>query len=114
MRHSGSPTAFQKLATCWSLVCGTLGKVYVITGDDEFYFKDGNIIWFKPVEAFRREFLRQLYLTPAVMKQITDASAGTTVGTYTISGASEDRNSRSHLSPNKPPSPLCSRTWTRS
>jgi hypothetical protein len=26
---------------------GTLGKVYVVPDDREFYFKDGNIIWFK-------------------------------------------------------------------
>jgi type I restriction enzyme, S subunit len=31
--------------------------------------------------------LRQLFLTPLLVKQITDSSAGTTVGTYTISGA---------------------------
>ena len=66
---------------------GTLGKVYVVTGDHEFYFKDGNIIWFKIRGSVSPEFLRQLFLTKVVMKQITDAAAGTTVGTYTISGA---------------------------
>ncbi|MBL8871092.1 MAG: restriction endonuclease subunit S [Planctomycetaceae bacterium] len=68
---------------------GTLGKVYVVTGDHDFYFKDGNIIWFKIRGSISPEFLRQLYLTKVVLKQITDASAGTTVGTYTISGAKE-------------------------
>jgi type I restriction enzyme S subunit len=66
---------------------GTLGKVYVVRDEQEFYFKDGNIIWFKIRGKVSAEFLRQLYLTKVVMKQITDASAGTTVGTYTISGA---------------------------
>jgi type I restriction enzyme S subunit len=66
---------------------GTLGKVYVVRNEEEFYFKDGNIIWFKIRGAVSAEFLRQLYLTKVVMKQITDGSAGTTVGTYTISGA---------------------------
>ncbi|WP_243366085.1 restriction endonuclease subunit S [Fundidesulfovibrio soli] len=66
---------------------GTLGKVFTVTDDKEFYFKDGNIIWFKIGGKVSVEFLRQLYLTTIVMKQITDASAGTTVGTYTISGA---------------------------
>lgn len=66
---------------------GTLGKVYVVTGDEKFYFKDGNIIWFKIRGSVSSEFLRQLYLTKEVMRQITDGSAGTTVGTYTISGA---------------------------
>jgi type I restriction enzyme S subunit len=66
---------------------GTLGKVYVVPDDREFYFKDGNIIWFKTAGAIDAAYLRQLYLTPMVVKQIADSSAGTTVGTYTISGA---------------------------
>jgi len=66
---------------------GTLGKVYVVPDDLEFYFKDGNIIWFKITGTISPAYLRQLYLTPAVVKQINDGSAGTTVGTYTISGA---------------------------
>lgn len=66
---------------------GTLGKVYVVAGDHEFYFKDGNIIWFKIAGSVLSEFLRQLYLTPLITKQIADGAAGTTVGTYTISGA---------------------------
>jgi type I restriction enzyme S subunit len=68
---------------------GTLGKVYVVRNEEEFYFKDGNVIWFKIRGAVSPEFLRQLYLTKVVMKQITDAAAGTTVGTYTISGANK-------------------------
>jgi len=70
---------------------GTLGKVYVVADEQEFYFKDGNIIWFKIGGKVSAEFLRQLYLTKVVMKQITDASAGTTVGTYTISGAKKTK-----------------------
>ena len=66
---------------------GTLGKTYVISDNHEFYFKDGNVIWFKIAGTVCTEFLRQLYLTPFVIKQIANASAGTTVGTYTISGA---------------------------
>lgn len=66
---------------------GTLGKVYVVPSDHEFYFKDGNIIWFKIAGKVNSNFLRQLYLTRLITKQIEDASAGTTVGTYTITGA---------------------------
>jgi type I restriction enzyme S subunit len=70
---------------------GTLGKTYVVSGDHDFYFKDGNIIWFKIGDSLSSEFLRQLYLTPVVIKQIADGSGGTTVGTYTISGAKKTR-----------------------
>ncbi|AQQ70755.1 Type I restriction modification DNA specificity domain protein [Limihaloglobus sulfuriphilus] len=66
---------------------GTLGKTYVALGDHEFYFKDGNIIWFKNSGKVSADYLKQLYLTKLITKQIEDASAGTTVGTYTITGA---------------------------
>jgi len=66
---------------------GTLGKTYVVSGDHEFYFKDGNIIWFKISGKVDADFLKQLYLTKLITKQIEDGSAGTTVGTYTITGA---------------------------
>lgn len=79
----GVPQIYDMLVTG----VGTLGKVYVIPNNHEFYFKDGNIIWFKISGKVNPYFLRQLYLTKTVIKQIEDASAGTTVGTYTISGA---------------------------
>jgi type I restriction enzyme S subunit len=82
-RAYGVPTAGDMLVTG----VGTLGKVYVVTGNHEFYFKDGNIIWFKIAGSVSPEFLRQLYLMPLITKQISGGSAGTTVGTYTISGA---------------------------
>jgi type I restriction enzyme S subunit len=66
---------------------GTLGKTYVVTDEREFYFKDGNIIWFKIRGRLWPEFLRQLFLTERAMRQIADAAAGTTVGTYTIAAA---------------------------
>lgn len=66
---------------------GTLGKVYVVADDRKFYFKDGNIIWFRIGGRVSAEFLRQLYRTELITKQISDGSAGTTVGTYTITGA---------------------------
>lgn len=70
---------------------GTLGKVYVVDGENEFYFKDGNIIWFKIGSNVCAMFLKQLYLTPLIKKQIFDSAAGTTVGTYTISGAKKTK-----------------------
>lgn len=66
---------------------GTLGKVYVASDEREFYFKDGNIIWFKIGGRMSAEFLRQLYLTETILKQVAEGGAGTTVGTYTISAA---------------------------
>ena len=70
---------------------GTLGKTYVVRPGDEFYFKDGNIIWLKASRTVDSEFLRQLFLTPLVQSQISEGSAGTTVGTYTITNAKQTR-----------------------
>ncbi len=66
---------------------GTLGKVYLVKDSKPFYFKDGNIIWFKINRSVDSEYLKQLYFTKFIEKQIDDASGKTTVGTYTISGA---------------------------
>jgi type I restriction enzyme S subunit len=66
---------------------GTVGKLYVVPDDSPFYFKDGNIIWFKVAGKVNAGFLKQLYKTPLVVKQIGDGSTGTTVGTYTITAA---------------------------
>jgi type I restriction enzyme, S subunit len=70
---------------------GTLGKVYVVPDEKAFYFKDGNIIWFKIGESLNAEYLKQLYNTRIIKKQIKDDSSGTTVGTYTISGAQKTK-----------------------
>lgn len=66
---------------------GTLGKAYVVRAGDEFYFKDGNIIWLKASLTVSSQFLKQMFLTPMVMGQVVGNSAGTTVGTYTITNA---------------------------
>ncbi|WP_298255318.1 restriction endonuclease subunit S [uncultured Arthrobacter sp.] len=66
---------------------GTLGKTYVVKPGDEFYFKDGNILWLKRSETVDSNFLKFLYSTPLVERQISDGSSGTTVGTYTITNA---------------------------
>jgi len=66
---------------------GTLGKVYVVPDETAFYFKDGNIIWFKVKGKLNSYFLKQLYYTPLIEYQISEFSAGSTVGTYTITGA---------------------------
>jgi len=68
---------------------GTLGKTYVVRNEKEFYFKDGNIIWFKMAGKVSADFVDQMFKSPIVKKQIENSSAGTTVGTYTITGANK-------------------------
>lgn len=82
-RTHGVPQAGDMLVTG----VGTLGKVFVVKDESKFYFKDGNIIWFKTAGKVSSEFLRQVFLTDYMIKQISGNSVGTTVGTYTISNA---------------------------
>lgn len=66
---------------------GTLGKVYVVKASDRFYFKDGNIIWLKWKGASCSIFIKQLYDTPYLQRQVHNNADGSTVGTYTITNA---------------------------
>lgn len=37
---------------------GTIGEVYVVETKDEFYFKDGNVLWFKDFNSINPHFLK--------------------------------------------------------
>lgn len=82
-RQYGVPQAGDVLVTG----VGTLGRLYVVRSNDSpFYFKDGNIIWFKN-KGYNSVLLSYLFQTDSVISQITDNSGGSTVGTYTIQNA---------------------------
>lgn len=66
---------------------GTIGVPYVIESHEKFYFKDGNVIWFKNRGLFIPRFIFYLYKSMFMDKQIHDMASGTTVDTYTIINA---------------------------
>lgn len=67
---------------------GTIGRMYVVKASDKFYFKDGNIIWFKVINNVAdSQFIKQLFQSPIIKKQIEGNASITTVGTYTIDSA---------------------------
>ena len=66
---------------------GTLGKVYRVTDNHPFYFKDGNIIWFKSKGEADSRYVEQLFVSGLLDDQIFDTAGGSTVGTYTITSA---------------------------
>ena len=68
---------------------GTIGRLYVVKAEDKFYFKDGNIIWFKNMGIANSQFVKQLFKSHVVKKQIEDNASITTVGTYTIESANK-------------------------
>lgn len=66
---------------------GTVGIVYRIVDKKEFYFKDGNIIWFKSKGLASSAFIEQLYKSPVTKNKLLGSSPITTVATYTIDAA---------------------------
>ncbi|HOE18424.1 MAG TPA: N-6 DNA methylase [Syntrophorhabdaceae bacterium] len=78
----GAPQAGDMMVTG----VGTLGVCYVVRTGDRFYFKDGNIIWLKKRTDNDTDFVRHLFETDHVKRQILQ-TAGATVGTFTIINA---------------------------
>ena len=68
---------------------GTLGKVYVVKDTDQFYFKDGNIIWLQWNGKCCSNYIKHLYDTPLLQRQVHENAGGSTVGTYTITNAKD-------------------------
>ena len=66
---------------------GTIGVPYIVNSEEKFYFKDGNIIWFKNKGLFLPEYIYFLYKSLFMDNQIHEMSSGTTVDTYTIINA---------------------------
>lgn len=66
---------------------GTIGVPYVINENKKFYFKDGNIIWFRNLGLFHPKYVYFLYKSAFIDNQIHQMASGTTVDTYTIINA---------------------------
>jgi len=66
---------------------GTIGVPYVVSDNEKFYFKDGNIIWFKDKGVVNAQYIYYLYKSNFMTNQIYGLSSGTTVDTYTINNA---------------------------
>lgn len=62
---------------------GTLGIPYVV-GDEEFYFKDGNLTWFKDFTNLEVHFLYYWFLSPMGQAQIDAKAIGSTQKALTI------------------------------
>ncbi len=62
---------------------GTLGVCYVVKENDRFYFKDGNILWFKSKKETNPFFVNFAFKSNFLRQQIDNCN-GATVGTFTI------------------------------
>jgi type I restriction enzyme S subunit len=61
---------------------GTIGEIYVVKNDDEFYFKDGNILWFKNFNSVDPYFLK--FVLTSFVEQINKLSKGSAYNALTI------------------------------
>ncbi len=62
---------------------GTLGICYIVKEGDRFYFKDGNILWFKSKEGTNPYYVNYAFKSNYLRQQIENCN-GATVGTFTI------------------------------
>lgn len=53
---------------------GTIGEIYVIDTDEEFYFKDGNVLWVKDLKEVQPEFLK--YVLMSFVNELNELSLG--------------------------------------
>lgn len=63
---------------------GTLGKTYIVTKNDKFYYKDASVICFENYAKLSPKYIKMLMETPLMNYQIKSNSAGTTVATLTM------------------------------
>lgn len=42
---------------------GTIGEIYVVEGDEDFYFKDGNVLWLKGFTTINPYFLKYVLIS---------------------------------------------------
>ena len=76
----GAPTAGDLLLTS----VGTLGVPYLVTDGDEFYFKDGNLIWFRNFDGLNSKFFYYWIQSRAGRIQLAKCTIGTSQAAYTI------------------------------
>ncbi len=63
---------------------GTIGKAWLVDTDDNFYFKDGNVIWLEDRGLCNPKFIYYLFKNDKFQQTIKDNASVGTVGTFTI------------------------------
>lgn len=66
----GAPQAGDIMVTA----IGTIGQIYVVQDEDEFYFKDGNVLWLKEIHSVSPSFLR--YSLKSFVEELNRLSHG--------------------------------------
>ncbi len=76
----GAPIAGDLLLTS----VGTLGSPYVVRAGEEFYFKDGNLTWFRKLKRLDSKYLYYWLLSPHGRAELKKCTIGSSQSAYTI------------------------------
>jgi type I restriction enzyme S subunit len=68
---------------------GTLGSTYIVKKDDKFYFKDGNLTWFKNFKDLNSHYLQYWLESPEGKGQLRKSEIGSSQSAYTIANLKE-------------------------
>lgn len=68
---------------------GTLGIPYLVSSNEEFYFKDGNLTWFRNFNGINNRFLYYWFLSDYAKEQINGRYIGSTQKALTISALND-------------------------
>lgn len=79
-RKFGSPQKGDLLLTS----VGTLGIPYVVGEGERFYFKDGNLTWFRNFHGLDSRYLYYWLLSPLGKSELKKATIGSSQSAYTI------------------------------
>ena len=63
---------------------GTLGVSYLVKNNEEFYFKDGNLLWLRELSGIEQSFLIQLMKSSYFKNEIQNMTAGSSQKALTI------------------------------
>lgn len=79
-RKFGAPRQGDLLLTS----VGTLGSVYVVKPSDRFYFKDGNLTWFRNFNGLYSQFLYYWMGSPQGKAELKKCTIGSSQSAFTI------------------------------
>jgi len=63
---------------------GTIGNPYLVKEGEEFYFKDGNLTWFRNFKDLNSQWLYYWLLSPQGKKELNKCTIGASQKAYTI------------------------------
>lgn len=76
----GSPQKGDLLLTS----VGTIGNPYLVKENEEFYFKDGNLTWFRNFQGINSRWLYYWLLSPQGKSELNKCTIGSSQKAYTI------------------------------